>query len=111
MTDSLEVRSHRFFDAIHWDDLLRKNIPAPFIPKIHSATDVSNFSEEFTNMDAVDSPSVTPPNVEKVFRGYSYVAPSILFAENNVMTEEMFRPSPDKKPSTSNLVGCFLQVG
>ena len=111
-TDSGEVRSHAFFSSICWDDRLRKNIPAPFIPQIGSATDVSNFSEEFTNMEAVDSPGVVPANVERgVFRGYSYVAPSILFAENNnVLTEDMFRPNPDKRPSTSNLVGCYLKV-
>ena len=90
---------------------MRKNIPAPFIPAINSATDVSNFSEEFTNMDAVDVPSEIPPNVENVFQGYSYVAPSIMFSESNrSLTESMFIPSPDKRPSTSNLVGCIIQV-
>ena len=73
-------------------------------------TDVSNFSEEFTSMPAVDSPSVVPPNVEDVFQNYSFVAPSVLFAENNVISEDLFRPNPDKKPSTSNLVGCKLKV-
>jgi len=70
---------------------------------------VSNFSEEFTSMPAVDTPSVVPPNVEDVFQGYSFVAPSVLFAENNVISEDLFRPNPDKKPSTSNLVGCKLK--
>ena len=41
--DAESVRRHAFFKTIHWDDLLRKNIPAPFVPKIASATDVSNF--------------------------------------------------------------------
>ena len=71
---------------------------------------MSNFSEEFTSMPAVDTPSVVPPNVEDVFQGYSFVAPSVLFAENNVISEDLFRPNPDKKPSTSNLVGCKLMV-
>ena len=71
---------------------------------------MSNFSEEFTSMPAVDTPSVVPPNVEDVFLGYSFVAPSVLFAENNVISEDLFRPNPDKKPSTSNLVGCKLKV-
>jgi hypothetical protein len=67
-------------------------------------------------MDPVDSPGIAPTigGVEvsaDVFAEYSFVAPSILFAENNVISEEMFRPNPDKKPSTSNLVGCILQVG
>lgn len=37
---------------------------------------MSNFSEEFTTMPATDSPAVVPPNYDKLFRGYSYVAPS-----------------------------------
>ena len=82
------------------------------MPRIASPTDVSNFSEEFTNMEPVDSPGAEPgPEVaENLFAEYSYVAPSILFTENNVISEDMFRPNPDKKPSTSNLVGCILQV-
>eukprot|EP00095_Tigriopus_kingsejongensis_P004202 maker-scaffold208_size258758-snap-gene-1.27 protein:Tk04202 transcript:maker-scaffold208_size258758-snap-gene-1.27-mRNA-1 annotation:"ribosomal protein s6 kinase alpha-" len=107
--DASEVRSHKFFSPIDWDDLLRKNIPAPFIPKIGSAMDVSNFSEEFTNMEVVDTPAAIPPNVENVFRGYSFVSPSILFTDSNVISNDMFRPNPDKKPSTSNLVGCILK--
>ena len=106
--DAEEVKSHRFFSSISWDDLLKKNIPAPFIPKISSDTDVSNFSDEFTSMRAADSPGLTPPNVEKVFKGYSYVAPSVLFSEN-VVSDDIFKPSPDKRPSVSNLVGMMIQ--
>ena len=108
--DAEEVKRHKFFNSINWDDLLKRNIPAPFIPRISGLTDVSNFSEEFTSMPAIDTPSVVPPNVEDVFQGYSFVAPSVLFAENNVISEDLFRPNPDKKPSTSNLVGCKLKV-
>ena len=90
------------------DDLLQKNIPAPFVPKIHNAVDVSNFSEEFTSMNPVDSPGLVPPNVEKVFKGYSFVAPSVLFSEN-CFSDDIFKPSPDKRPSVSNLVGMRLK--
>ncbi|XP_040583710.1 ribosomal protein S6 kinase alpha-5 isoform X1 [Lepeophtheirus salmonis] len=111
--DAEEVKAHPFFssgdNAINWDDLLRKNIPAPFIPKISSETDVSNFSEEFTNMPAIDMEHAPPPNAEKVFKGYSYVAPSILFSSENVISAKMFTASPDKRPSTSNLVACKIQ--
>ena len=108
ISDAEEVKSHRFFRTINWDDLLQKNIPAPFVPKIHADTDVSNFSEEFTSMNPVDSPGVTPANVEKVFKGYSFVAPSVLFSENCV-SDDIFKPSPDKRPSVSNLVGMRLK--
>ena len=107
-TDAEEVKAHKFFRSINWDDLLRKNIPAPFVPKINSDTDVSNFSEEFTSMVPADSPGIVPPNVEKVFKGYSYVAPSVLFSENCI-SEEIFKPSPDKRPSVSNLVGMKIK--
>ncbi len=111
VTDASEVKSHPFFAPINWDDLLRRNLPAPFVPRISCATDVSNFSEEFTSMQAVDSPSDAPEGAETVFKGYSFVAPSILFAENNVISDDLFRrnPNPDKKPTASNLVGCILQ--
>jgi len=107
-TDAEEVKAHKFFRSINWDDLLRKNIPAPFVPRITSDTDVSNFSEEFTSMIPADSPGITPPNVEKVFKGYSYVAPSVLFSENCI-SEDIFKPSPDKRPSVSNLVGMKIK--
>ena len=106
--DADEVKSHRFFRSINWDDLLQKNIPAPFVPKIQCDIDVSNFSEEFTSMNPVDSPGLTPPNVEKVFKGYSFVAPSVLFSDNCI-SEDVFKPSPDKRPSISNIVGMRLK--
>lgn len=43
---------------------------------------MSNFSEEFTTMSPTDSPAVVPPNYDKIFKGYSYVAPSIVFSKN-----------------------------
>jgi len=106
------VKNHLFFAPIDWSDLLRKNVPAPFVPKIASPTDVSNFSEEFTSMEAVDTPGVTPEGVADVFHGYSFVSPSILFAEDNVIAEDLLRkgPNPDKKPTASNLVGCIIKV-
>lgn len=87
--DSLEIKSHPFFKSINWDDLAQKKVVAPFVPKITGELDVSNFAEEFTSMIPADSPAVTPPNDEKIFKGYSYVAPSILFTEN-VISDDIF---------------------
>uniref|UniRef100_A0A452I9S7 Ribosomal protein S6 kinase n=1 Tax=Gopherus agassizii TaxID=38772 RepID=A0A452I9S7_9SAUR len=44
--------------------------------------DVSNFAEEFTEMDPTYSPAATPQTSERIFQGYSFVAPSILFKRN-----------------------------
>lgn len=54
--------------------------------------DVSNFSEEFTAMPPTDSPAVVPPNYDKIFKGYSYVAPSVLFTKN-VISDDILKPS------------------
>ena len=73
-------------------DLSTKKVPAPFVPKIRDELDVSNFAEEFTRMTPADSPAIVPPNFDKIFKGYSYVAPSVLFGAN-VISEEILRPS------------------
>lgn len=68
--------------------------------------DVSNFSEEFTQMPPTDSPAVVPPNYDKIFKGYSYVAPSVLFSKN-VISDELLRPVI-KSDDTAALVECRL---
>jgi len=110
--DAAEVKAHPFFSVIDWGDLLRRDLPAPFVPRIGSPTDVSNFSEEFTGMEAVDSPGTVPPEAAAdAFAGYSFISPSILFAEDNVVADELLRkgPNPDKRPTASNLVGCIIK--
>ncbi|RWS13648.1 ribosomal protein S6 kinase-like protein [Dinothrombium tinctorium] len=85
--DAYELKKHPFFREINWDDLAKKKIKAPFVPKINGELDVSNFAEEFTSMIPTDSPAVIPPNEDKIFKGYSYVAPSILFSDNVISNE------------------------
>jgi hypothetical protein len=111
-TDAEGVKHHPFFKSINWDDLLRRNIPAPFVPNINNNLDVSNFSVEFTEMPPVDSPADVPVAFD-VFKGYSFTGASILFLNNHDqkdLPDDLFRPSPNKKPTTSNLVGCILKV-
>uniref|UniRef100_T1JBX6 Ribosomal protein S6 kinase n=1 Tax=Strigamia maritima TaxID=126957 RepID=T1JBX6_STRMM len=96
--DANELKRHHFFKDLDWNLLAEKKLKAPFIPKISNELDVSNFAEEFTAMIPTDSPAVVPPNVDKIFKGYSYVAPSILFSEN-VISEDLFNLCPDNRPS------------
>lgn len=88
-SDALEIKCHPFFKPLNWDDLAQRKIPSPFVPKINGELDVSNFAEEFTSMIPADSPAMIPSNYEEIFKGYSYVAPSILFGEN-VISDELF---------------------
>uniref|UniRef100_A0A3B1IXN3 Ribosomal protein S6 kinase n=1 Tax=Astyanax mexicanus TaxID=7994 RepID=A0A3B1IXN3_ASTMX len=71
------VKSHAFYQKINWEDL----------PVIRDELDVSNFSEEFTEMDPTYSPAALPQNCDRIFQGYSFIAPSILFKRNVVMDD------------------------
>jgi ribosomal protein S6 kinase alpha-5 len=87
---SAEVKSHPFFDGIDWNDLALKRIQAPFKPKICNELDTNNFADEFTRQAPTDSPALVPTQAssENLFRGYSYVAPSIIFG-NNVLSDSL----------------------
>jgi ribosomal protein S6 kinase alpha-5 len=86
-----EVKHHAFFDGLVWSELLAKHISPPFRPNISSELDTTNFADEFTKQTPFDSPALIPPtaaNAENLFRGYSYVAPSIIFG-NNVINDDI----------------------
>ncbi|KAL7861968.1 hypothetical protein SRHO_G00134090 [Serrasalmus rhombeus] len=81
------VKSQPFYQKINWEDLAAKKVPAPFKPVIRDELDVSNFAEEFTEMDPTYSPAALPQNCDRIFKGYSFIAPSILFKRNVVMDD------------------------
>ncbi|GAA5972963.1 hypothetical protein JCM21900_004308 [Sporobolomyces salmonicolor] len=74
--DALEIRSHLFFKDTNWDDVFHKRIPSPFFPAISSATDTSNFDQEFTS----EQPTLTPVHStlsaqdQGEFAGFSWTA-------------------------------------
>ncbi|KAL4630406.1 ribosomal protein S6 kinase alpha-5-like [Arapaima gigas] len=89
-----DVKKHPFYQKINWEDLAAKKVPAPFKPVIRDEMDVSNFAEEFTEMDPTFSPAAPPQDCDRIFQagtpghfcsGYSFMAPSILFKPNAVV--------------------------
>lgn len=62
-TDAQEIMSHAFFNSVNWEDIYHKRIPPPFKPQITSATDTSNFDQEFTSV----TPVLTPVHSGKPF--------------------------------------------
>lgn len=40
-----DIKTHRLFKELKWDKLLSLEIPAPYIPKVKSDSDISNFNE------------------------------------------------------------------
>ncbi|KAG5362073.1 Protein kinase C-like protein [Yarrowia sp. C11] len=54
--DAEEIMAHPYFANVNFDDIYHKRIPPPFVPKITSPTDVTNFDQEFTS----ETPALTP---------------------------------------------------
>lgn len=40
-----DIKNHRFFKELNWNDLLKYKIKAPYLPKVSGSGDVSNFAE------------------------------------------------------------------
>ncbi|KAG8437927.1 hypothetical protein GDO86_008570 [Hymenochirus boettgeri] len=103
-----QIKEHPFYKNMDWEALVQRKITPPFRPSVRSATDVSNFADEFTNLDPVYSPADTPPSGAPVFQGYSFMAPSVLFGRNAVMTD-MAAPSVDKPGSPTLALSAAMK--
>mmetsp|Transcript_5153 Transcript_5153/g.4372 ORF Transcript_5153/g.4372 Transcript_5153/m.4372 type:complete len:90 (-) Transcript_5153:37-306(-) len=44
-----EIKNHKWFADINWEDLSKKKVTPPFKPKLESQYDVDNFDPDFTN--------------------------------------------------------------
>ncbi|XP_077283659.1 ribosomal protein S6 kinase alpha-5-like [Arctopsyche grandis] len=110
--DADDLKRHPLFRGLDWDALARKAVGAPFKPTIIGELDTRNFSEEFTTQPPLDTPATAPPDHEKLFHGYSYIAPSILFSENILnpdMLDGEFLQNSSVKPDAINLFACKLK--
>lgn len=50
-----EVLSHPFFAGLDLEKLLKKELPPPFIPKLQSEYDLSNFDQKYVKLDLTES--------------------------------------------------------
>ncbi|KAG8449054.1 hypothetical protein GDO86_015925 [Hymenochirus boettgeri] len=98
-----EIKKHCFFEKLIWDDLAGKKIPAPFKPVIKDELDVGNFAEEFTEMDPTYSPAALPMNADRIFQGYSFVAPSILFKPNAALSDPLQYHLGAERPGVTSI--------
>ncbi|CAJ0608951.1 unnamed protein product [Cylicocyclus nassatus] len=70
--DFAEVKEHEFFKVIDWAKLMRREIKAPFIPRIESETDVRNIAEDFVKIK-INPESLDPRNVAITQRDHDFV--------------------------------------
>ncbi|RUP49439.1 hypothetical protein BC936DRAFT_142514 [Jimgerdemannia flammicorona] len=75
------IKAHRFFRKIDWKLLENREVEPPIVPVVTSPEAAENFDTRFTKMSVLESP-VTPSSLSAsysaMFKGFSYVAPSIL---------------------------------
>ncbi|KAF9366012.1 AGC protein kinase Gad8 [Mortierella sp. NVP85] len=72
---SSTIKQHAFFEPISFPHLMAKKIQPPFKPSVSSATDTSNFDEEFTSEEPLDSvveSSYLSETVQLQFKGFTY---------------------------------------
>eukprot|EP00730_Choanoeca_flexa_P019203 TRINITY_DN9373_c0_g1_i1.p1 TRINITY_DN9373_c0_g1~~TRINITY_DN9373_c0_g1_i1.p1 ORF type:complete len:686 (+),score=168.84 TRINITY_DN9373_c0_g1_i1:223-2280(+) len=78
LRSAADIKAHRFFRDINWDDALARKLEPPFKPVVSADSDVSNFDAEFTSQAPTDSPADhLSSSVANLFEGFTYVPASI----------------------------------
>ncbi|XP_020282340.1 ribosomal protein S6 kinase beta-1-like [Pseudomyrmex gracilis] len=112
-SDGEQVKAHRFFKHINWNDVLSRKLEPPFKPKLSSEDDVSQFDKKFTSSAPIDSPvdCTLSESVDGVFQGFTYVAPSILeedmFSQQQCYLTTMSQPRVIKARSPRKAMRGF----
>ncbi|XP_072941096.1 uncharacterized protein Pkcdelta isoform X2 [Epargyreus clarus] len=74
-----DIRDQEFFQQIHWDRLERRELDAPFKPRVRHPLDTQYFDRAFTGerprLTAVE-PQVLRSMDQEPFRGFSYTNPN-----------------------------------
>lgn len=72
---SEEIKTHPFFHQLSWKRLRMKGYIPPYKPPVLSSMDTSNFDQEFTRENPVDSVvnDFLSESVQKQFGGWTYV--------------------------------------
>ncbi|XP_012704789.2 serine/threonine-protein kinase Sgk2b isoform X1 [Fundulus heteroclitus] len=76
--DVEELKEHRFFASINWDDLVARKVTPPFVPKVTSPCDVCYIAPEFTlqPVPASVNERVEAAAASAAFPGFSFMNPA-----------------------------------
>lgn len=61
-----DILLHPWFKDLDIDNLLKKKLPAPFVPKVESQTDLNNFDPDVVGAELIDS--IIPDESIKIIR-------------------------------------------
>ncbi|TSK20250.1 Serine/threonine-protein kinase Sgk1-A [Bagarius yarrelli] len=71
--DMDEIKRHAFFSSIHWDDLVAKKIPPPFVPTVTGPDDLTNINPAFTRLPVPEFTDVCE-EAGLTFPDFSYIS-------------------------------------
>uniref|UniRef100_A0A671MUV7 Serine/threonine-protein kinase Sgk1-like n=1 Tax=Sinocyclocheilus anshuiensis TaxID=1608454 RepID=A0A671MUV7_9TELE len=75
--DLTELQSHPFFSSIHWDELVAKQIPPPYVPLLSGPGDLTNIDPRFTELPVPQSLGACE-EYGATFPGFTYINENIL---------------------------------
>jgi serine/threonine protein kinase len=99
--DANELKRHYFLKGINWSDLAQRKIRTPHVPPKTNEYDVSDYRDKFTELNHTDLRNTPPPKCNEIFRGYSYVSPSVLCSEY-VVNDEFFQLTAESCPNSED---------
>lgn len=73
--DAEEVKSHKWFSSINWDDVYNKKIAPEWKPHLKECTDTSLFDDQFTQEEpciSFEDPNLIPASAQDKFEGFTY---------------------------------------
>jgi serum/glucocorticoid-regulated kinase 2 len=87
-----DIKNHPFFRSIDWTKLMRKQLQPPFKPSVESVYDTTNFDEEFTSEQPVESmaaeeDSAISKTMQEQFKGFTYNPDGVMTDSYNSHTQ------------------------
>jgi hypothetical protein len=85
---SEQIKKHGYFSNLDWDDVAQRKLTPPYIPTLHSETDLTHFDDSFVTMtpriSEAQAPSSTsePSTTTDPFRHFTF-DPQCHFAPDN----------------------------
>jgi serum/glucocorticoid-regulated kinase 2 len=72
-----EIKNHQFFKSIDWNKLMVKAVQPPFKPSVQNVYDTTNFDDEFTSEQPVESMTTAEDSqisktMQEQFKGFTF---------------------------------------
>merc|ERR1719273_1668992 len=94
-----DIKQHPFFATINWQALIEKKVDPPFKPTI-VPDETFHFDSTFTSKTPKDSPGIPPSaTAHELFKGFSYVAPTLLYVVNEASSTSTLINHPSEPSS------------